>query len=87
MSTDIPLRSLCLKHTEDIVMVKTKIESIDEKIDNVDCSIKCLHKDFKEFKNGADNKYASKNVERVVYGLIAIVGMTIISAFLKLVIL
>lgn len=57
-----------------------QIKNIDEKTDRIE-------KKLDKFIECADNKYANKVVEKIVYGLVGIILTAVIVAIIKLVII
>ena len=67
--------------------IETKLETIDKKLDEMPTKAEMDLANEKLvnyiFKN-ADNRYASKLVERVVYGVIGVIATTAIGALVYL---
>lgn len=55
--------------SERVAVIETKLDSIEKKMD--------------DFIESADKKYASKNVEKVVYGMIGIVLASVLYYLLE----
>lgn len=69
-------------------MTKTEIERlavVEEKVDALKESLDGLRADMCAFIDKADTRYASKSVEKVVYWIMAAVGVAIIGAAMELI--
>lgn len=69
-------------------MTRTEIERlavVEEKVDSMKESVDCLRQDFKDFIVSADNKYASKLTEFIVYGMAATMLLAVLYAVLHLI--
>lgn len=64
---------------ERMAKVETKIENIETNVDAINCKLD-------KFIESADNKYASKLTEKVVYGLVGTVLTIVTTAVLYLII-
>lgn len=64
---------------ERLTKIETDIDYIKEKQDE-------LCEGLDEFIGSSDSRYASKLSEKIVYGLVAIIIITVIAALIKLVV-
>ncbi|HEY9704674.1 MAG TPA: hypothetical protein V6C58_19690 [Allocoleopsis sp.] len=69
-----------LQTGERLAKIETSLEYLKEKLESQE-------KLLKEFTESADNKYASKRTEQLVYGLVGLVLIAFISAIIKLVLI
>lgn len=60
--------------------------NVETKVDDLKTDIDGLRADFKDFIAAADNRYASKTVERVVYAAVGLVLSSVMLALLALVV-
>ena len=63
--------------------MKNSIHSICEKLEQNTEEHKQIMDKIDQFLSGCDSKYASKNVERILYWMGALIGAGIIGAILK----
>jgi len=55
---------------------------LEEKVDNIDTCVHQLRDDLKQFVDKADEKYAAKQVERIVYTLVGTIITFVLTAIL-----
>jgi len=63
--------------------VESQVEKLDHKVDE---RFDTLGEQLATFIKSADEKYASKLTERIVYGLVSLVLMAVVTALIALVI-
>ena len=60
----------------DMVELKTDIKYTKQKVESIECKLD-------KFIETADNKFASKNVEKIVYGLVALIVVAVFTALMS----
>ena len=70
---------MALTNGERLMRLETQMDNTNEKLDE-------LNKTMKDFIDCADNKYASKLTEKVVYGMVGLFLTATILAIINLVI-
>lgn len=72
---------------ERLMKIETTLEYIKQKQDDNDSDHAVMIKKFDEFIEKADQRYASKLTEKVVYGLIGLIMSATIIAFMGLILI
>jgi len=68
---------------QSVCNVESQVEKLDHKVDE---RFDTLGEQLATFIKSADEKYASKLTERIVYGLVSLVLMAVVTALIALVI-
>lgn len=71
---------------ERLTALETCVTNVEKQVEHLGDSIGELRKDIKDFIESADSKYANKLVEKIVYGLVALVLSSVFVALIALVV-
>lgn len=67
-----------------------RIAKVETEVSNLKDTNSKEHQEIKElverFINSAENKFASKMVEKIVYGMVGVVMLTVMGSFISLII-
>lgn len=70
---------------ERIIKLETQMTNFDQKLDDVKESVQEVKDIITTFIENSDRKFASKWVEKVVWGVASIIGTTVVLAVLSLI--